>query len=48
MYKIVPSTLGATKVIKDIVSPEPFGETSIPTSNDLKTVINPYYLITKS
>lgn len=42
MYNIVPGTLGATKVIKVVVSPGPVEATNTPTSNNLKTVIKLY------
>lgn len=44
MYNIVPGTLGATKVIKDVVGPGPVEEINIPTSNNLNTALNHHYL----
>lgn len=45
MYNIVLSTLGAIKVIKDMVRPGPVKKPNMLISNNLRTVINHYFII---
>lgn len=46
MFNIVPETLGATEVIKDVFSPGPIEATNTLTSNNLITVIKMYQVMT--